>query len=250
MRLRLLALVILAASSLSLQASTIYSTSFEQPTYSPGNVTGQGDFAANLGSVDSSSVGQVVTGIANSGSQSVAFNATGTVGQNLDTLHPASPFFTATPGNETVNVQMSAMFNAADPNSAFDILSLSSSDNFTFISQLLYLNGQVLFGGNSLSAAPDTWNIYAMNLDFATMTTTAYMNGNYIGSEAFYLPAQDLAYIEFGINAKNPNGAATATGYFDDLSVNTSQVPEPSSLVLLGTGIVGLAGIARRKFVS
>lgn len=143
------------------------------------------------------------------------------------------------------------MFNGPDPNSVFDIFSLSSSDNFTFISQLLYHNGQVSFGGNSLSAAADTWNIYDLNLDFATMTTKAYMNGNYIGSEAFYLPAPDLAYIEFGINQANNSG--TATGYFDDLSVstpNTSPVPEPSSFILMGTGILGVAGFARRKFFS
>jgi hypothetical protein len=32
--------------------------------------------------------------------------------------------------------------------------------------------------------------------------------------------------------------------------VTESAVPEPSTLALLGTGILGLAGMARRKFLS
>jgi hypothetical protein len=34
-----------------------------------------------------------------------------------------------------------------------------------------------------------------------------------------------------------------------DLSFGSAQTPEPSTFVMLGTGIVGLAGMARRKFL-
>ncbi len=42
-------------------------------------------------------------------------------------------------------------------------------------------------------------------------------------------------------------GSGTGAAYFDDAYADTVPIPEPTSLILLGSGLVGLFGIARKK---
>jgi hypothetical protein len=69
------------------------------------------------------------------------------------------------------------------------------------------------------------------------------MNGSLVGSGSLSKPDTTLTGFEWGVNSD----PGTDTGFIDNISITSSAVPEPSSVLMIGIGAMALTAYVRPR---
>ena len=238
----LIALVMLVATSAA-SAGTIYSTGFENPPFTLGNLAGQDGWQVfGATSVD------VQSNVVYAGSQAVWVD--GSVGQS-------GPYHSDFSTGPLVGLSAYIYLGSSSTQSSWQFAGLGSG-LFPFIGGIdtnpstsdiaLITAGFPVVG----TLSRDTWHNVYFVFDLTKQQYNFWLDGTQLGTNVPFCgdngPCLGEHVSSYGTGFFDTFGGGNDSGYMDNYSV--SSVPEPGSIALLGSGILGLAGVWKRRVRS
>jgi|HubBroStandDraft_6_1064221.scaffolds.fasta_scaffold01041_4 hypothetical protein len=237
----LLVAIVMFMATPAMHAGTIYSTGFENPPFTLGPLAGQDGWQ-----VFGPTFVDVQSNVVYAGSQAVWVDGSA--------ASQSGPYHSDFSTGPLVGLSAYIYLGSSSTQSSWQFAGLGSG-LFPFIGGIdtnpstnniaLITAGFPVVG----TLSRDTWHNVYFVFDFTTQQYNFWLDGTQLGTNVPFCgdngPCLGEHVSSYGTGFFDTFGGGNDSGYMDNYSV--SSVPEPSSIALFGSGILGLAAVLKRR---